>query len=52
MVEDIEISTVKLCYQERSVPADQGDLHDSVLMVKFSRSEVANILEVGEAIDK
>ena len=47
--EDIDISTVKL--DDGSIDAEWGRVQDGVLMVKFSRSEVANALSPGGEVE-
>ena len=43
-VEDIDVETVKLVYGESKVSAKWGDVQDDTLMVKFDRSDVAELL--------
>ena len=50
-VEDINISTIKLWYQESNVSTDWGEVQNDVLMVKFYLSDAAYILEIGEAVE-
>lgn len=44
-VEDIDIETVELQYEDESLDADWGDVQNGVLMVKFDRATVAGWLE-------
>lgn len=47
-VEDIDVDTILL---NGIVSAEWGHIQDSVLMVKFDRSEVAAILSPGDAVE-
>jgi hypothetical protein len=49
--EDIDVSTVKLSYGEDSVPAEWGDVQDGILMIKFDRSDVQDVLEPGDEVE-
>ncbi|MBE0516081.1 MAG: hypothetical protein IBX41_01650 [Methanophagales archaeon] len=52
VVGDIDIESVQLLYDGKSVGAEWGEVQDDGrLMVKFDRSEVTEILEVGEEVD-
>ncbi|UCE74783.1 MAG: hypothetical protein JSV56_03525 [Methanomassiliicoccales archaeon] len=44
-VNDIDLNTIML---EDTIPAARGDVQDDVLMVKFDRSEVAEIVSPGQ----
>ena len=48
---NIDISTVTLSYGEGEVTAEWGNVQDGVLMVKFDRSEVADMLSPGNAVE-
>ena len=50
-VQNINVGTIRLCYKEQSVPANRGNVQNGVFMVKFSREGVADMLDVGEAIE-
>lgn len=50
-VDEIDISSVRLEYGGESVSADWGNAGDSKLMVKFSRSAVAEILDIGDEVE-
>lgn len=47
-VQDIDIGTVML---NETIPAERGDVQDSVLMVKFDRSDVQDLLEPGDNVE-
>ena len=44
-VEDIDVGTVKLLYNDEEVEADWSNVEGNVLMVKFSRSQVISLLQ-------
>ena len=44
-VEDIDVGTVELSYNNEDVEADWGNVEGNVLMVKFSRSQVISLLQ-------
>ncbi len=46
--DEIDISTVRLHAGGKSIPADWGDVHGGVLMVKFIRSDLQGLLGPGE----
>lgn len=50
-VEDIDMSTIELSYGEGSVLAAWGNIQDDVLMVKFDRSDVQDMLDPGDDIE-
>jgi len=43
-VEDIDVDTVVLCYGDEEVEVDRWNIEGNVLMVKFDRSKVAEVL--------
>jgi len=43
-VEDIDVDTVVLCYGDKKVEVDRWNIEGNALMVKFDRSEVAEML--------
>jgi len=47
-VEDIDVDTVVLCYGDEEVEVDRWNIEGNVLMVKFVRSEVAEMLAGAE----
>jgi len=47
-VEDIDVDTVVLCYGDEEVEVDRWNIEGNALMVKFDRSEVAEILAGAE----
>ncbi len=47
-VEDIDIGTVML---NETIPAERSDIQDVVLMVKFDRSDVQDMLEPGDEVE-
>jgi len=47
-VEDIDVDTVALCYGDEEVEVDRWNIEGNALMVKFDRSEVAEILRGAE----
>ncbi|MEW6222459.1 MAG: Ig-like domain-containing protein [Candidatus Hadarchaeota archaeon] len=44
-VKDIDIGTVKLEYKEHEIKAARGSIDDGVLMTKFDRRELVNLLK-------
>jgi hypothetical protein len=47
-VQDIDIGTVML---NETIPAERGDVQDGVLMVKFDRSDVQDMLDPGDEVE-
>ena len=50
-VEDIDVSMVQLSHGESGVSAAWGDVQDGVLMVKFDRSDVQDMLDPGDEVE-
>lgn len=49
--EDVDINTVRLEFGGESIYADWGNVKDGVLMVKFSRSAVTEIISTGDEVE-
>ena len=50
-LEDIDIETIALHYGEDEVPVEWGEIQEDVLMVKFDRCEVVDMLDQGDEVE-